>query len=641
MVVLHDWLKDFLGDNTPSVTDIESLLTFHAFEIEETKVVHGKDVIDVKILPDRSADCLSHRGIARELATLTGKPLAHDPFVAPRALEPKTPKITVTIEDPQRCRRFGVALVTGVTVKESPVWLRERLEALGQRSINNVVDATNYVMLSLGQPLHAYDGDLFSTQDGVWQFSVRRAHEGERITTLTNDEYTLAPAVQLIVDAGNGALAGIAGIKGGKYAEVTGTTTTILLEAANFDPSFTRKASQFLKLQTDASKRFENNISRQVVPFALTEAVALIRDIAGGTCEGYVDAYPSPEENPEVTVTLTQTNALLGLLLTHEEIETIMARLGFTHRREGDMWHVVAPFERRDILIAEDIIADIGRVYGYEHVSSVVPTPIPLTEVNARQYYSDRVRDLLVEEGFSEVITSSFRKKDEIRLANALAEDKAYLRSMLSQNIREVLDKNMPYADLLGTTRVQVFEIGTVFKKLPEDSGIDEKVMLALGVRTKQTGYTPTDDARLEALKTKLETTLGESLHAHINKGVLECDLTSLIARLPKPSAYEPFVPPRDVTYERHAHYPFVSRDIALWVPEAVSPESVCEIIETTAGPLLVRTTLFDAFKKDGKTSYAFRLVFQSHERTLTDGEVGTTMEAVTNALENAGYTVR
>ncbi len=641
MLVLREWLSDFLGEHTPTTGEIESLLTFHAFEIEETKVVEGKEVIDVKVLPDRSGDCLSHRGIARELATLVGKPLTYDPFTEERPLTPTTDKITVTIEDPTLCRRFGMALVAGVTVKESPVWLKERLVALGQRSINNVVDATNYVMLALGQPLHAYDGGLFPQKDGKWHFGVRRAKQGETIITLTNDSYELAPDVQLIVDAANDAPAGIAGIKGGKYAEVSTSTSTILIEAANFEPAFTRRASQALRLQTDASKRFENNISRNVVPYALTEVVKLILDIAGGTCEGYVDVYPLPENNPVVPVTLKATNALLGLSLTETEVETIMTRLGFTFRKNSSGWDVVAPFERRDVTIAEDVIADIGRVYGYEHVASVVPTTVPLAEVNARQYYSERVRTFLLSKGYSEIITTSFRKKDEIKLLNALASDKAYLRSTLSENVREALDKNMPYADLLGISTVRLFEIGTIFKKAGEGAGVDERCSLAIGVRMKQQGHTPKDDAALTALAAELETMLGEQLHTHIEKGVLECDLSSLIARLPKPTAYEPFTGSVDITYKPYAAYPFVSRDIALWVPDSVTAESVATLIESEAGELLVRMTLFDEFKKDGRTSYAFRLVFQSYERTLNDGEVGSIMETITKTLVSKGYEVR
>lgn len=639
MKVLHSWLKDFVGAEIPSVQEIDDLLTFHAFEIDGLEKVGEEDVIDVKVLPDRSGDALSHRGIAHEIAVLLGKPLAYDPFREVRSLEPNTDRIKVTIHEPQLCRRFGMALISGVTITESPAWLKERLKALGQRSINNVVDATNYVMLALGQPLHAYDGDTFPHTDGIWHFGVRRARAGEKITTLTNDEYELDTNVQLIVDGSNDAPAGIAGIKGGKYAEVTNATTTILLEAANFDPVFTRRASQFLKLQTDASKRFENEISRVVVPYALTEVVKIILDIAGGTCEGYVDVYPSPISNPEVLITLKATNALLGLSLTAPEVEAILKRLAFFVTPQDGGWVVKAPFERRDIQIPEDVIAEVGRVYGLTHITSVVPPSVPLQEISARQVYSEKIRETLMSLGFSEVITSSFRNKDEITLANAFASDKGALRSSLQKNMKEALDKNMPNIDLLGITTLKIFEIGTVFTKGGE-AGVSEHISVALGARVKQQGYSPKDDTLLTETLVKLSEALGVSVDAEIKEGVAEFDLGVLLRTLPPPTAYVPFKS-SDVSFKPFSQYPFVSRDIALWVPESLDSKTVEETIKAVASPLCVRTTQFDAFKKEGRVSYAFRLVFQSYEKTLTDAEVTSIMEQVTKTVAEKGWEVR
>lgn len=641
MKVVYDWLKEYVGDEIPTSEKIEELFTFHSFEVEERVTVGEHEVIDVKVLPDRSSDCLSHRGIAHELAALTGKPLANDPLSTPVVLMLASDKLAATIHDTKACRRFGMALMSGVKIGPSPDWLKTRLEALGQRSINNVVDATNYVMLALGQPLHAYDADKFAQENGKWYFGVRMARDGETVTTLTNDTYTLTERVQLIVNEADGALAGVAGVKGGKYAEVDANTTTIILEAANFDPSVTRLASLSLKLPTDASKRFENNISPELVPFALRDVTALIADIAEGTCEGFFDTYPTPLKNVAISVTHAQIEALLGLTIDAGTVEDIFKRLSFTATPVEGGWEVVAPFERTDVTIAEDVIAEVGRVYGYEHVATVVPHTVPLAELNARHYYSERVRSLLVDAGFSEVVTSSFRAKDKVVLANALASDKGCLRSNLSNNIREALDRNMPFADLVGVSTVGVFEIGTVFNPASSGKGIDEHVALAIGIRQKQQGHTPKDDAKLAEIAAMLETALGEPLHAHVEKGVLECNLSSLIARLPKPLQYEPFAGASDVTYKSFSTYPFVSRDIALWVPEEVAVSDVEALIRAHAGNLLTRTTLFDTFTKEGRTSYAFRLVFQSYEKTLNDEEVGEVMAKITAAVTGASYTVR
>lgn len=641
MLVSYNWLKNYIDDSIPPVEKLEELLTFHAFEIDGIEQVGDDTVLDVKVLPDRSPDCLSHRGIAHEIAAIINQPLKDDPLRNEAENTPVTDKITVTIEDSTLCRRFGMALITGVKVGPSPEWLQARLKALGQRSINNVVDATNYVMFGLGQPLHAYDADLFERgEDDKWHFGVRLARAGEKVTTLTGEEYELNPNIQLIVNEVGDVPAGIAGIKGGKYAEVHDGTTNILLEAANFEPSFTRKASQALKLQTDASKRFENGISRSMSPYGLVETVGLITQIAGGTCEGYIDEYPEKVENEEVTVTLEAINARLGLKIEEETVSDILKRLDFEVKKSGTSWTVVAPHERVDITIPDNVIEEVGRIYGYEHVTSVVPEPVALPEINARHFYSEIIRDTLTMLGFSEVITSSFRKKDEIRLQNALASDKGYMRSSLLRNLTEVLDKNMPNKDLLGVSDIRVFEIGSVFQKGGE-TGILEHMSVGVGVRTKAQGYTPKDDEVLKEVLGALEEVLGSAIYRTISKGVAEFNLTDLLTTLPVPEGYNSVSKSVDAVFKPYSTYPFVTRDIALWVPESLTAEAVAEVIDGAAGNLRTRTTLFDEFKKDGRVSYAFRLVFQSYEKTLTDDEVNVVMDRLATVVGERGWEVR
>ncbi len=641
MKILHSWLKDYMGDATPSVQEVERIMTFSAFEIDGIEPVGVADaVIDIKILPNRSSDCLCHRGIARELSTLTGTPLSHDPFSL-TPIMPETDRLVISIENGEYCRHFDLALVTGITVGPSPEWLASRLEALGQRSINNIVDATNYVMFALGQPLHAYDADKFKKdENNAWHFGVRMAKVGEAIDTLGGVRYELDPSIQLIVNGADDSPAGIAGIKGGQYAIVDAETKNIILEAGNFDPVVTRKASQKLKLSTDASKRFENNVASKVVPYALTEVVALIIKIAGGNVEGFAHARPKTMENTAVTIKKRNAEALLGISLQTETIEGIFTGLGFGYAKKDDgVFEVTAPFERTDILIEEDVIEEIGRIIGYDKVTSVMPETVPLTHINVRHYYSEKVRACLLQLGFSEVITSSFRAKDEVQLQNALASDKSYLRSTLATNLLEVLAKNTPFTDLLGMPDTRIFEIGTVFSKT--DAGVVEHVALAFGVRTKVAGYTPKDDALLASVVTEVATCLGVPLHETITQGVAEVQFTNLYLSLPLPLAYEAVSKALPISYVPFSVYPAMSRDIALWVPEGTSAEAIESILNPSAGPLRVRTTLFDEFTKDGRTSFAFRLVFQAGERTLTDGEVNTVMETVYEAVSKKGWEVR
>ncbi len=645
MLVSYNWLKEYVGDALPAPEEVADLLTFHAFEIESVEP-HGDDtVIDVKILPDRGSDCLSQRGVARELASILGVSLEKDPLVAVPALR-TTEAISITIEDATMCPRFTAGIISGITVGPSPAWLVKRLEALGQRSINNIVDATNYVMYATGQPLHAYDADKFPAVDGVWKFGVRAAKEGEEVSLLAEGGkqedriVTLKGGELLVVDASTDTPIGLAGVKGGRFAGVDEQTTRIIVEAAHFHPGRTRKTARGLGIVIDASKRFENEPSRNLPPYAQAEIIALITDIAGGTFEGWVDAYPAPVTNPAVTVVPTNVNARLGLTLSIDEIAALLHRVGATvTKNENQTLTCVGPFERTDLTIEENFIEEVGRIYGYQHVESVVPITVPLQEYNQRHVYTERIRTALVALGYSEVITSSFRKKDQIRLLSSLASDKEYLRSMLTKNITEVLDKNAPFTDLLGTSDTRVFEIGNVFEKTTDN--ITEHTALALGVRVKQSGYSGKEDGFIKEAQAAVEAALGVTLAWKVEKGVAEVNLTPVFATLSIPTTYDEVVPSPAVTVRPFSVYPAMSRDIAMWVSEGTDTAEVMSTLRAPASELCVRITHVDSFTKEGRTSLAFRLVFQAMDRTLTDEEVNPLMEAVYAAATAAGWETR
>lgn len=644
MLVSYTWLKDYVGDSLPAPDEVVSLLTEHAFEVEGVEQVGDDTVIDVDVLPNRASDCLCHRGIARELASIIDTKLTHDPLVETPNLTDST-ELAVAIADTKACPRFTASVIRSVTVGESPDWLKDRLVAIGQRPINNIVDATNYVMFALGQPLHAYDADLFPQSDGSWQFGVRYARAGESIDLIaesgTDEDRTVALDGNevLVVDGSSDTPIGLAGVKGGRFAGVHGDTVNVIIEAAHFHPTITRKTARRLGIVIDASKRFENEPSRELPPYAQAAIVSLITDIAGGTYAGTTDVYEETKKNPTVTINPERVNALLGLSLSVEEMSDILVRIGCRVERDGAQLQATGPFERTDLQIEEDFIEEVGRIYGYEHVSAVVPEPVPLPEYNARHYYSENIRACLTSLGFSEVITSSFKKKDTVQLKNALASDKSCLRSNLTANIADALDRNASLTDLLGITDTRMFEIGTVFET--SDDGIAEHVSVALGVRVRPSGYSGKEDTILTEALTALEGTLGVPLNAHVQKGIAEFDLTALLQQLPAPTAYDEVVVGKEITYQPFSSYPHITRDIALWVAEGTDPEDVAAVLNAHAGPLRVRTDLFDTFTKDERTSYAFRLVFQSHEKTLTDAEVNEFMNKVYEAVAEKGWEVR
>ncbi len=645
MLVVHSWLKDYLGEKLPSIEKIDDILTYYAYEIEGIEEKEGESVIDVDVLPNRSSDSLCHRGIAREIATQLNVELEHDPLSTRPDLV-TTDKIVIKIADSVACPRFTASLITGIKVKESPEWLQRRLKALGQRSINNIVDATNYVMFAVGQPMHAYDADKFPQVNGKWQFDVRFAAEGETVSLLAEggkDEdrvIELKGTELLIVDGSTDTPVGLAGIKGGRFAELDENTSNIIVEAAHFHPATIHKTARPLGILTDASRRFENEPSRELPLYAQQEIIELISKIAGGECEGVVDEYLEKQELVKTEMRVEKANALLGLDLSSAEMKSHIERTGAVVTEAGDgVLSCIAPWERTDLNIEVDYIEEVGRIHGISDIVAIAPQPRDLPEVNVRQYYSEKIRQALIEVGYSEVITSSFLKKAKIQLQNALASDKSYVRNTLMENINQALDTNFNHTDLLGLTEVRVFEIGTVFDKT--ETGVGEHFVLALGARTKGNGYNTKDDKILQEGLDAVAGVLGDKLDWQIEKGVAELDLSKAFENLKAPAKYDSLIERELVTYKSIVPYPAIARDIALWVAGGDRAEVVVAELTAAAGPLLVRHDLFDTFSKDNRTSYAFRLVFQSSEKTLTDAEINEVMDNVYKVAKEKGWEVR
>ena len=281
MKVIHSWLKEYVGDVLPDAKTVDELLTFHSFEMEGIEEVAGETVLDVDVLPNRSSDALCHRGIAREVAALLNVQLENDPLKKPVEMNDGS-KVTVTIEDDTLCSRFTAAVIEGVEVKETPLWLKQRLEALGQRSINNVVDATNYVMFAIGQPTHVFDLDkLAKDSDGRVNITIRNGKEGESLELLGGDVIESNETVLHLVDGNNNELLDLAGIKGGTRAEFTEGSTNLVITSGNFNYQSVRKTAQRTKVFTEASQRFQNEPSPELAAYGLEAVAKLILDLAG------------------------------------------------------------------------------------------------------------------------------------------------------------------------------------------------------------------------------------------------------------------------------------------------------------------------------------------------------------------------
>lgn len=600
MLVYYPWLKKFLHDHTPPMGEVVDGLMLHSFEIEGAE----SDVVDVDVLPNRAYDCLSHWGIAKEVAGISELSLPEIPEMK-TVLSGEPVSVTV---DTDLCSRYIGVRVEGVNITDATEWLTTGLGALDQRSISSVVDATNYCLLMYGQPLHAFDADKVA--GGI---TVRMARDGEAMTTLDGTELTLDPSMIVIADD-EGVLA-LAGIKGGKKAEVTHETKNLILEAALFDGVSVRKTSQKVGIRTDASKRFENGLAPELTRIGMEQLIDTIAELhPEASFSEMNDVYPHPSKEVEVETSLELISQKLGVELSGDKVCNLLARIGLETRVEDDMSVSKIPAFRLDLRIPEDIIEEVGRMYGYDKVPSVALPEVeraPHADVFEKMQY---VRSQLASAGFTELYTPTFVESGEMKVANPLAQDRPFLRSNLTESMQERLEFNLQHMTFENEA-LKLFEVGTVFP---------EEVRLVAGVaHTKAKFHNKSDDLE-EALKlfegvdftiTKTDTsTVAEVVLEKIE--TKEYDLTPLIHD--------------NVSYTPFSTYPRIVRDIALFVPEGVTPDHVMGVLDNKKTALCVTgPVLFDEFHKDGKVSLAFRMIFQSHKKTLSDDEVNAIMDDV------------
>ncbi|MCR4280963.1 MAG: phenylalanine--tRNA ligase subunit beta [Candidatus Kaiserbacteria bacterium] len=621
MKISRNWLQTFFVAPLPDAQALADALTFHAFEIENISDSKGSPwniqglpldnnaVLDVKVTANRGHDCLSHRGIAKEISAILNIPMKPDPLREPMSGFTKSRHVEVSIDTPL-CARYIAGYIKGVKVGPSPDWLRENIESIGQKSINNIVDSANFVMFNIGQPLHAFDANKLGNRqeakgNSEFRIQIRNARKDEKITTLDNKECVLSESMLVIADGNADTAIGIAGVKGGKTAEVNETTTDIILESANFDGASVRKTAQALKLRTDASQRFEQNISPELAGYGMRAVTDLILKIAGGELVGFADEYPVPQENKQVSVSVTQVNNILGTSLAVKDVADAFTRLGLPYKYSEatprGIFEVEVPFERLDLEIAEDLAEEVARIAGYDKIPAVgLPALKGKPEINENFARSESIREELMSKGYSEVVTSVFTDKGNREVLNKVGGERPYLRTNLTDGLAQALEKNIRNKDILGLKEVRLFEIGAIWDSKKEEIAVGQ-----IGEKEKA----------MQTVLSKYKT-----------------DISSEQTDLPISTT---------ARYQTFSRYPFIVRDIALWVPEGTKSEQVLEVISKQAGALVVRSELFDTFGKAGKTSYAFRLVLQSFEKTLTDGEANEAMENVYKEVKKKGWEVR
>lgn len=638
MLVSYRWLQTYFEKKLPAPEKLAEILTFSFAEIEGCEKKGGDTIFDTKVLPDRACYALSHRGIAYEIAAITGLPKKEMQWPQPEIT--KVRPLNIRVEAPDLCPRYMARRIENITQKELS-WVKEHLEALGQRSINPVVDGANLVMFDMGQPLHAFDAD--KVEGGI---VVRLARKGEKFTTLDNHEIILDESILVIAD--HASPLALAGIKGGEKAEVTSATKNLILEAASFNASYIRKASERLGIKTDASKRYENRIAPSQCEVGMRDFTAYLFEMDKNLSAGdVVDIYSDVPQNIGIATTAERVSKKLGVPVSEHEAIGILKRLQFGVERKGKELLLTPPLFRADLLIPEDVAEEVGRIIGYDKVPVKLPPksdgPV---EIPKSFYYEWKVREALVSAGFSEVMTSSFSEKGDIAIEKPLAADKAYARPNLRGNFQKALQANLLNAPLLGTDVVKMFEIGWVFPlskggtRVGEGGGFSgEHTSLALGVvgpKKKAAGV-------LETGLKAVTDALGREPKGEAREGVFETNLDETFSSLPEPKRWDISLSKvRSQTFKPFSSFPFIVRDIAIFVSSDTTPESVAKVIKEHAGTLVVRgPELFDEFSKGGRKSLAFRLVFQSFERTLSDEEVNKAMEKVYATLTEKGWEVR
>ncbi len=651
MKISYNWLKWYIPD-APDAEKLVDILTFHVCEVDGLEnLPNGDVVLDLKILPDRAHDLLSHQGIARELASLL-----NINFVDPRpngdSSGRATPKYKIPESKPtnlkiniltNKDRRHVGRIVRNVKVGPSPEWVVKHLASIGQRSINNIVDATNITMFDCGQPTHAFD---LNKVEGV-ELNIRDAKAGEKVTLLTGEEKELKEGMIAICDGAGNILD--TGIKGGKHAEITTSTTDLILEADNFDPVFARKTGQALNIVTDARKRFENDLSPELAPFAMMELSALIAEMCPeATFEEIVDTYPQKQKEQKLKFSLAKISKILGLEVSVIEVGNILERYKIGYKNEGDEFEIVVPPMRLDLNIEEDMAEEMGRILGYDRILGTIPK-VParnassIASAGGNETYAKirAARAKLIEDGYSEVMTYVFCDKGEVEVMQS-ASDKKFLRTNLSDGIKESLKLNKLNAPFLGLSDVKIFEIGTVFLKDKPARNVSS--IASAGGEEMRVCYANKKEVK--------EMTLEEYCKAEPDAFT---QVLGSPGAQPRPDHEQKHTGSASEKFNMWSLFPFIARDVALWVParnassiasaggpEGVSSGEVLEIIKSVSSPLIVRgPELFDEFKKDGKISYAFRLVFQSYERTLTDTEVNEVIAQISNKIKEKGWEVR
>jgi phenylalanyl-tRNA synthetase beta chain len=650
MIVSWNWLTDYLRLDMP-VEALSERLALAGLNHESTEDIGGDLAIDLEVTSNRP-DCLGHLGVAREIGVLFKRPVKFPNPQPPTAGAVVDSLTRVDIEDLQLCPRFTARVIKGVKIGPSPFWLRKRLETLGVRPISNVVDVTNYVMFECGQPLHAYD--LNSLNES--RLIVRKAKAGEKLVAINNKTYELSPEMLVIADAIRPV--GLAGVMGSAATEVGDKSTDILIESAQFDSMSIRRTSRALGLFSPASYRFERPLDPEVTEWASRRCCELILKIAGGTLQpGLIDAGSKRLERPPVMLRLSQISRILGIAIDRPTVLEILGALGLKHEGGApDAPIFVPPSWRSDLEREIDLIEEVARVHGYEHIPENRSVPLTSTVRSPRERVEADARNTLIGLGLDEAVTYSLVSEElaaplapedagtPIRVDHSSRKRENNLRRSLIPSLLSVRQHNEAH----GSLDAELFEIANVYQPRAGQTLPDEPTRLGIVSGRDFLGMKGIVEGLLSRFHAEKDLTvkpvdvpmfkpgrsaalmLGDKhlgyvgeVHPHVLKSLElreACSAAELSFALLQERA--DLVP----RYKPLPSYPVVSRDLSLVVSNTIPWADLAGIVGRAGGSTLEAIVYLDSFKggnlPEGKQSLHFGLRFRHPERTLTGDEV-------------------
>lgn len=658
-----------------SVNGILILKEDYELGVEVKKILELEDVIfDINVTANRP-DCQSIFGIAREVAAVLGKPVKSPDFSYVVDKNLSTIK-TVEVKDEATdlCPRYKAHLVTDVKLEASPLWLKRRLFSMGLRSINNIVDITNFVLLEIGQPMHAFD---LSDIDGN-QIIVRRANSNEKIVTLDEKEFDLNNDNLVICDSKKPVA--LAGIMGGLNSEIKSSTVSVLFESAKFARDNVRKTSRTLGQRSDSSARYEKGVDYLSVENGMNRALNLITKLGCGkiACDEY-DICDKELKEKVIQTKISKINAVIGISISAEKIKTILENLNFKVELSGDDISVTVPLFREDMESYQDIAEEIIREYGYDHIQATLLKTATITNggKNREQKTVDSVKNLLVGYGFNEIITYSFvPEKDyktflleekypenkRIKILNPISEDMAVMRSSLVPSMAKTVAYNMNRNNFSG----RLFEIAKVYepKTLPLTELPIEESSLCCALFGEKEDFFTAKGAAEGIIQTftrnaivKYERSTEKMLHPTRSADVIvNEEKIGFIGQLHPQIADEIGIDKPvylieinydllskyfedKIVFKQISKFPSIERDLAVSVDENVSCGDVIEVIKSNAGKYLENVSLFDVYQGDqiekGKKSLAFNLLYLSNDKTLNVEEIDESIKNILKALKD------